>query len=73
MDAFQNARRNEEPEDFAERMNHEIRIESDHENHESGASPEKEDKMAARDGRRDTSQQKRRMKWYLKEKKDRMV
>lgn len=47
VDEFQNARRDEEPEEFAERMNHEIRIESDHENRESEADLEEKDKMAA--------------------------
>ena len=46
MDAFQNTRRHEEPEEFAQQMNLEIRIESDHESYESESSLEQEDKMA---------------------------
>ena len=47
VDAFQNARRNEEPEELAEQMNPDIRVESDNENYGSEASLEEEDGVTA--------------------------
>ena len=47
VDAFQNARRNGEPEEIAEQMNSDIRVESNNENYGSEASLEEEDGVTA--------------------------
>ena len=46
VDAFENARRNEEPQEFADQMSHDVRTESEDDNYKSDTDVEENDDKA---------------------------